>query len=297
MAMNESSKFKIRIDDESPDSEFREEINGPVVEKLNKRITRISILVLCLTVVIILLGYFGIKKRLAVIDSTGNTGVQTLSKNMESRFSSLSVQQAKLENVLAKKIMPLEKATASMQSSLKEALTSIRYIRSARKSDNNKAAGSMEAVENTLAAIPKDLERIASKISKVDEKYAKELSVLLKSVTTIKNDFKKIETDIASLSSEKLDKDALDIAMKTQLTAYMKALNQLTTNLEEKIISVEKMVKELREQEAGNKNQKQIIPSKTIPSKLPSTKKVPLVKSIKDTPPQQPGTIVEQDIQ
>ncbi len=297
MAINESAKFKIPIDGESPDSQFREEIDGPLVEKLNKRITRISILVLCLAVVIILLGYFGIKKRLAVIDSTGTTGVQALSKNMESRFSSLSIQQAKLEDALAKKIMPLEKATASMQASLKEALTAIKYIRSARKSDNKKAASSMVSVENTLASIPKDLERIASKISKVDEKYSKELSVIFKSVTTIKNDLKKFETNIAFLSSEKLDKEALDIAMKTQLTAYMKALNQLTSNLEEKINSVEKMVKELRKQKAENKNQKQITPSKTMPSERPSIKKVPLVKSTKDATPLQPGTIVEQDIQ
>lgn len=295
--MNDSSKLNIRIDEESPDSQFREEIDGPAVEQLNKRITRISILVLCLAVVIILLGYFDIKKRLAVIDSTGNTGVQALSKNMESRFSSLSVQQAKLEDALTKKILPLEKATASIQASLKEALTAIKFIRSARKSDNKKAASSMTAVENTLADIPKDLERITFKISTVDEKYAKELSVILKTVTAIKNDFEKLETDIASLSSEKLDQDALDVAMKTQLIAYMKALNQLTSNFEDKIKSLETTVKELQKRQVVKKIQKQIIPGKTPPSELPPPNQVPAAKPAKDAVRSQPGTIVEQNIE
>jgi DNA repair exonuclease SbcCD ATPase subunit len=295
--MNDSSKLNIRIDEESPDSQFREEIDGSVVKQLNKRITRISILVLCLAVVIILLGYFDIKKRLAVIDSTGNTGVQALSKNMESRFSSLSVQQAKLEDALTKKILPLEKATASIQASLKEALTAIKFIRSARKSDNKKNASSMTAVENTLADIPKDLERISFKISTIDEKYTKELSVILKNVTAIKNDSEKLETDIASLSSEKLDQDALDVAMKTQLTAYMKALNQLTSNFEDKIKSLETTVKELQKRQAVKKPQKQIIPGKTPPSELPPTNQVPAAKSSKDAVRPQPGTIVEQNIE
>ena len=294
--MNDSSKFDIPIDEESPDSQFREEIDGPVVEQLNKRITRISILVLCLAAVIILIGYFDIKKRLEVIDSAGNTGVQSLSKNVESRFSSLSVQQAKLEEALTKKIQLLEKSTASIQTNLKEALTAIKYIRSARKSDNKTAASAMTVVENTLAAIPKDLERITSKISTVDEKYAKELSVILKSVTTINNDFKKIEADIASLSSEKLDQDELDVAMKTQLTAYMKALNQLTSNFEDKIKSLETTVKKLQQRLTVKKTQKQITPAQTPQSKPPPNNQVQTTKPAKEPARPRPGTIVEQDI-
>jgi chromosome segregation ATPase len=293
----ESSKFKIRIDDESPDSQFQEEIDNLSSERLNKRITRISIIIFCLMGAIILAGYFGIKKSLSIINTTGDMEVQTLSKNIESRFSSLSVNQAKLEEAMSKKFIPLEKTTASLQAGLKDVSTAIKYIRSARKADNNKTKTSIAAVEKTLETIPKDLEKIVSSLKKVDQKYSKELSGLLKTVTTIKNDFKKIETDISSLSSEKVDEEALDTALKTQLTAYMNAINQLTSNLEDKIKSLEKMVKEIEKLETVNKRQKQTAPSNTTPSKSPVSKQVPAEKSAKDTITPQPGTIVEQNIE
>ena len=167
MTDNDSSKFKMRIDDESPDLQFREEIDELRVEKLSKRINRIAILIPCLVGIIILVAYFDIKKSLIKMNSSGTMEVQTLSKELESRFSSLSVKQASLEEALTKKIESLEKTTASLKATLKEATTAIKYIRSARKTDNKKLESAIAAINKTLSPIPKDLENIASNIRKI----------------------------------------------------------------------------------------------------------------------------------
>jgi hypothetical protein len=92
MAEKESKKFEISMDDEIPEFQTQEDFDDQKIEKLHKRITRISIIIPCLVVLIILAGYFDLKKNLSNINTEGSMGVQTLSKALESRFSSLSIK-------------------------------------------------------------------------------------------------------------------------------------------------------------------------------------------------------------
>jgi Tfp pilus assembly protein PilE len=254
----ESTKFKIRIDDESPETQFQEEIEDPQLEKLNKRITRISILIPCLIGVIILVAYFDLKKDIFKINRTGAKGVQTLYK-----------QQENMEEILTNKIASLEKTNASLQSNLKEATTAIMYIRSARKIDNKKTASAIAAINKTLTSIPNDLENITSSIKDFDHKFSKGLANLSQTVDKVKDDLLKIQADIASLSTAKVDKKALDLALKNQRKIFRQALRQLRSDLED---------------------------IKTAPSSQPAPKPVPEAKPAKEAVTPKPGTIVEQDI-
>lgn len=218
----ESTKFKIRIDDESTETQFQDEIDDPQIEKLNKRITRISILILCLIGVIILVAYFDLKKDILQIDRTGAKGVQTLYK-----------QQENMEKILTNKIASLEKTTASLQANLKEATTAIRYIRSARKIDNKKMASDFAAIDKTLTSIPKDLENLKSSVNDIDHKFSKELEYLAQTVKKAKVDLLKIQADIASLSTDKVDKKTLDLALKNQQKAFQQALRRLRSDIED----------------------------------------------------------------
>ena len=111
MDNNESSGFKMSIDDKSPDSELQEEIDDLRISKLSQRITLVTILIPTLIGILLLVAYLDMKKK---VDKTFNAEakqVQNLSQNLESKFSSLSLQFAKLEDTFAKKILSLEKET------------------------------------------------------------------------------------------------------------------------------------------------------------------------------------------
>ena len=162
MTEKKSSKFEMRTDDESPDLQLRDQADTSQLEKLNKRMTRLSILIPCLMGAILVAAYFNIKTHLSQVNTTGTVGVQTLSKELESKFSSLSVREAALEE-------SMEKTTAALQKSSEEASTAIRYIRSARKSDNQKTADSIEKIEKTLASMSKKLEKISSDLKSLDQ--------------------------------------------------------------------------------------------------------------------------------
>jgi len=292
MTEKESKKFKMQMEDESPDFKVREEIDDLKVEKLHKRITRISIIIPCLVVIIILAAYFDLKKNLSSVNTKGNMGVQTLSKELESRFSSLSIKEANLEETLGKKTAALEKAAASLQTATKEATTAIKYIRSARKKDNENIASAIKKIEKTLASIPKDLEKILSDLKAIDKTSSAKLVIFSQFMDSSKNDLLTIRSDISSLKSSKADRTAL----KDQQKVYQLALRQLTTNLEDRIKSVENILKERGKVNAPAKKQSQTKPEKSMPSNQTKTTSAPSSSSPKETDIPKPGTIIEQDL-
>ena len=253
MTKNEDSRFKMRIDDEKPDFQSQEEIDDFKVEKLSKRITRISILITCLIFVITLAVYLNLKKSISITDSTGSMGVKALSKELESKFSSLSVRQANLEDAFTKRIEAIEKSAASIQANLNKATTAIKYIRSARKTDNKKIETAIATIEKKLSPLPGGLESMASDLKNIDNTFNKKLANLSQFVGSAKNDLINIKTDINSLKSVKVDRKTVDILLKNQQEAYQLALHKITSNLEDKIESVEK---KLKNQEKGMGNQK-----------------------------------------
>jgi len=291
MPDNETSKFDIRIDEASPESQFQEDVDELQVVNLNKRITRMSVLITCLFGAIILLGYLDLKKNLFKMDNSGTIEIQSLTKGVDSRFSSLSLQQAKFEEALSKKIAPLEKAVASIQPNLKEVSTAIKYIRAARKEDNKKMANSIEAINQTLATVPTKLQNLTSDIDKINNKHTNELSNLSRATKDIKNNLQNIQADIASLSSSKLDKKTLDIELTNQQKIFQQTLIQLTSDIEKRISSIEKKIKEMEKAKMVSERHRQIEPKKSSPSMQQEP------QTIKKAVIPKPGTIIEQDIQ
>jgi DNA repair exonuclease SbcCD ATPase subunit len=292
MTEKESKKFKMPMDDEIPEFQVQEDLDDLKVEKLHKRITRISIIIPFLVVIIVLIVYFDLKKNLSNINTEGNMGVQTLSKELESRFSSLSIKEANLEETLGKKIEALEKASASLQTATKEADTAIRYIRSARIKDNESTESAIQHIEKTLASIPKDLERISSDLKAMENTSSAKLAIFSQFMDNSKNDLQTIRSDISSLKSSKADQTAL----KDQQKVYQLALRQLTSNLEDRIKSLEKMINELEKGQTSPRKQSHSKTEKLNSSNQAKTKSASDASSPKETETPKSGTIIEQDL-
>ena len=292
MAEKESKKFEISMDDEVPEFQTQEDFDDQKIEKLHKRITRISIIIPCLVVLIILAGYFDLKKNLSSINTEGNMGVQTLSKELESKFSSLSIKEAKIEETLDKKIEALEKANSSLQASSKEADTAIRYIRSARKKDNESSESAIQQIENKLASIVKDLDKISSDLNAMDKTFSAKLAILSQSTDSSKNALQTIRSDISSIKSSKADLTAL----KDQQKVYQLALRQLTSSLEDRIKSVEKRLNELKKVQTSSKKQSQSKSEKLNSSNQVKIKSASEASSPPKTETPKSDTIIEQDL-
>ena len=264
MTDNENSRFKIRLDDETPDSGFQEEIENQRLKKLSRRITLVSILIPCLICVILFVAYLNIKKRISGMHSTG----ETFSQDLGARLSSLDI-------IHAKQIDSINKTTSSLQKELNEATTAIKYIRSARKADNKKFNSSTDKIEKKLESACKDFEIAASKLKILDSGFKKDLTDLSKGLDKARKELSKLQADIAALSSAKIDKKIFDITIKKEQKVFQQKLDKTAKDLEDKIESIQKSLKKVK---------------KTSASSQPSS------KPASETAPLKPGDIIEHNI-
>jgi chromosome segregation ATPase len=293
MTEKKSSKFEMRTDDERPDLQLQDEVDASQLGKLNKRITRLSILIPCLMGAILLAAYFSIKTHLSEVNTTGTVGVQTLSKELESKFSSLSVRDASLKESMENKVGSLEKTTADLQKSIEEASTAIRYIRSARKTDNQKIDDAVAQLDKKLGAMSKDLDKISSDLKSLDQALTQKLT---KFSEAGKNDVAKIASDMTALKKAMVHRKDVDAALKDQQKIYQIAMGKLAANLEDKIAHLEKKLKNLEKAPPSAAKPKPAKPEKALSSTTVEPEKTPPPMPPKETSAPDSGSIIEEDL-
>lgn len=98
----DQGKFKMRLDTDEDEAPVAGQVDELRMEKLSQRVTMISILIPVLIVVILIIAYMDIKQRVLRTEDTGVSGVQNLSKDMESRFSTLSLRRPNSKRCLSR---------------------------------------------------------------------------------------------------------------------------------------------------------------------------------------------------
>jgi len=140
----------------------------------------------------------------------------------------------------------INKTTSSMQKELNETTTAIKYIRSARKTDNKKFNALTDTIEKKLESTCKDLEITASKIKMLDSDFKKELVDVSKGLDKAKKELNELQTDIATLASGRINKEMLDLALKKEQKIYQQKLDKTAKGLENKIKSIQKSLKKIK---------------------------------------------------
>jgi chromosome segregation ATPase len=242
-----------------------------------------------------------IKKRLTQTNATGTFEFKSLSDDLESRFSSLSLKQAKLEEAFNKKVASLDKTTTSLENSLgkvDKTLKSTLNIINALKTDRKLLESALAKIDLTLAPVRKDLKNVSAEIKALDLKLVQELAgvagtgellKLAENFDETKQELKQLRTDVSMLSSTQLDKEELDRVLKNEQKNYQQQLSQITKKfasqtqkLGNRLDAIQGMVDNL---ESVSKLQQ--------PKSTPGPAKKPAGKIVIP----EPGKIIEQDIQ
>jgi hypothetical protein len=140
MVEEKSPDFKIRIDEESPDSVFHDEIRELRLEKLGRRVTILSILIPCLVGALIAFAYLDLKKRVLINQDTGVKTVQNLSKDFDTRLYELTTKYNDLENTLATRAATLEKNFSSLKFRLYKNENKIKKLNASKADKKNQQA-------------------------------------------------------------------------------------------------------------------------------------------------------------
>ncbi len=176
MSDRDPAGFKIRLDeDEIPSSTLTRHKEVLGIDALNRRMTRIFVLFLVLMAMVFYLAYSNITQRVVKVHTLGTEEVQAISRDLQSRFSSLSVQFAKLEDSTGNRLTALDKSTQGIRKALDQSNAQLTAMvtRKADKgqlektaSDMKKALAPLEKKVQEMAAMRKDIEALLEAIKR-----------------------------------------------------------------------------------------------------------------------------------
>lgn len=300
MPKKSQTEFKMRMDNGDTESLFAEERSDLRLEKLTQKVTIISILLPVLIGVILVISYLDIKSRVSTVQDTGESGVQSLSQNLESRFSSLSVKFAALEEAYAEKSKQTDKTQLGVQKRLKEAEKSVRWlskIKAGKKTFDQKSAD----IDTRLEAIKTDLQTLDSNLSSLDQSVKQELVELVALVEKSGNTLLGFQGQV----TEKMDRAEAEKLIAKQNKALLASIEAMGLRLEKQIVLNRQKIAAVKNKAAVKKSTSK---PASAPKKAQTPKPAPAPKETqapKPAPKQsekpaqaapKPGEIVEQDL-
>lgn len=203
-------------------------------ERLGHRVTLISILI---PILIAIIGYFiyaDIQKKVTKVHDTGSTEVQTLSKDTDSKFSSLSVQLSKLEESFTERTKALENSISSVKKNIDSVSSKLKSTE-ANLADLQKTASGLAG---KLGPIETNVKEMGSIIAKSEEKLTAAVTEMAAEVGKTKGEITAINSKIETVASSKIDKKELAEGINTlndSVERSLLSMNKKLNALEEKI--------------------------------------------------------------
>jgi chromosome segregation ATPase len=206
--------------------------------------------------IILVIAYFDIKNRVARTHHTEATSIEKLSKDLETKFSFLSIEQAKIKDINSKKIPLFENMIAFLESGREEMSQAIETL----NGKNQELSDSMKVEIETL----KD---IGNHMAKDVEDVSNNLYALAETLTEMKVGLHGLNADISNLSKEKIGKKELNLALKLKEISNRQELQELKTTLDNRIDKLKRQANNLQD------SQGQIVAVQTIKGSKRSNEK------------------------
>ena len=238
MAEQRPGGFRIRFDEEPTDVSAGEPIADRRLDKLSRRVTLVAVLLPLLVAVVLFLVYADIKQRVSLTQTEGISELETLSKNLESRFSQLSVQQAKLEEMANKKIADIEKRAAQLNAELQTAMkaseASIKKLLTEKAGQKEITAEIQKlgkSVTADLETLKSDIKQINASIAKAKKDFAKGQAALDQSLKKSAKRIDTVQKSVSKLDKGKINANQLENALEKERDYARKTLGKTGTDL------------------------------------------------------------------
>lgn len=228
----ENEHFKMRLDDteESIDEQvIPKEINELKLEKISHKVTLISILIPVLIVIVLVFTYMDIKRRVVKTEDTGAIEFKKLSTDLESRFGTLSVRQARIEDSVDRLTEQSNQILASIQVRLEKLDDSI-------KKTSKESVGQKE-FDSTKTELSKQLNNAIEatneagvQMAAISQELKKQIDGVRQSLADNQSQLSELETLIQQINQTKLDKPAMDLALRLET---MKVANAFKMQMED----------------------------------------------------------------
>ena len=236
----EDVKFKMRLNkvaDEAEEPEepaIQAEVHELKLEKINQRVTLISILIPVLIVVVLVITYLDIKKRVVRTEDTGASEFQKLSADLESRFSSLSLRQAKLEETMAAMTEQNEKNVAAIKTRLDKLQEAFKEINRLTADQKELKTAKAEMVKQ-INTVVESSNAAATQTAAITQELKKQMDQISQSLNSSNSQINAVEKKISGIDQNKIDKSTMDLAIKFEVLKVENALKSRIDALQSKI--------------------------------------------------------------
>lgn len=245
---NNSSRFTIREDSaDVPDSIYTADAENLRIEKLGNRLTLVTMLIPCLMAVVLAVAYLDIKNRVVSTQNSGTIGVQNLAKDLESRFSNLSLKQAKLEEQLNQNTSALQTLSAGLKANLTKSMDDVKGGLKGKANQSDLKALSKET-ESAIGNLKKQLAEINASFDKFDEELAGQILLISQSVKEDHEALANLEGKALHLENEKLSKESLKLSIGLERLSLQEMVKDNIRKVEKKLSRLDKRIKALDQQ-------------------------------------------------
>jgi len=237
---DEDVKFQMRMGKVNDDVEEPEEpvvqteVHELKLEKINQRVTLISILIPVLIVVVLVITYLDIKKRVVRTEDTGASEFQKLSADLESRFSSLSLRQAKLEEAMTAMTEQNDKNVAAIRTRIDKLQESLKEITRLAADQKELKASRAEMVKQ-INTVVESSNAAATQTAAITQELKKQMDQVSQSLNSSTSQISAVEKKISGIDQNKIDKSTMDLAIKFEVLKVENALKSRIDALQTRI--------------------------------------------------------------
>ncbi len=306
MRKDETKEFNFDENDADRYSEaiFQDEMKELRFEKLNQRVTIITILIPCLIGVILFIAYRDITGRVTESEFSGSKEVQALSAEIEKKIAGLTEQNSEFRTTLTAKLAGIEKAATGLDQNLKTLNESLIQVKqdlnktgaalksmAASKADKKDQKAAIKKINNTLIPIRKDLEglstlgndisalssevkALSSQVKEKDKLTQDKLASLTVSIKKVNQDLDQFQSNLTTLGNEKMDRASLELEMLKARKSYERSLEQELIQVQRRIDTLLKRTKRLETNLKQLEATATTIPTAKVPGQSKSPKGV-----------------------
>lgn len=219
--LEDNGQFKLRSEDLAETAEKAEipaEINELRLEKISQRVTLISFMIPVLIVIVLVITYLDIKKRVVRTEDTGMIEFQKLSADLESRFSSLSVRQAKLEDDMTRMIAQSDQSAAAIQVRLQKLQETLTQVQQGIKNkiDKKELNSTRDELVRQINGLVDASNQASEQMAAITTELKKQMDQLTANVAATEQRMVDVNRLLAEIEKNKIDKPAMDLALRLE---------------------------------------------------------------------------------
>jgi len=268
---DDNGQFKMRLDEGAEEELIPTQAGDLRIEKLNHRMTLISILIPVLIVVILVIAYLDIKKRVIQTEDTGQLTAESLSKDLESRFETLTMAQKLMEENFSRLKDQTDQSIAKVQVNLKKLDDRIKST-SRKMVDRADMKTTTDKLDQNLGNVAQAMEELKLQMDQFAQTTTPQISNLENALDLNTNQTTQLADKLVTLDQNKIDKAAMELAIKLEALKIKQVYKAQFEDLQSRLETVERNVAKRAEPSVTN----QIQPKPTSASPAPAPSPGPL---------------------